>query len=107
MTSDSPTPSGDSSEFSHSFRESQFYLMVSLLLRNGMRLGEVLNLKAEDIDLKQRVLTIASRKTGTTRHIAILPELHGILTSYLKERATARLSAMKRLDRLRRLRRLH
>lgn len=100
------TPPGDNLEFSPQFPERYLYLMVYLLMCNGLRLREVRDLEPRSIDLQKRLLTITSRKSRMTRQVSIPPELHGILAAYFQEQDRARLAAMKRLDRLRRLRRL-
>lgn len=96
------TPPLDRTGFSHQFPDRYFYLMVYLLMSIGLRQREVLDLKAESIDLDQRILTVPSRKSRTTRQVSIPPDLHGILAAYVEEHARARQTAMTRLERVRR-----
>lgn len=98
------TPPLDRPGFSPQFPARYFYLMVFLLMSTGLRLREVLDLKAESIDLDQRILMVTSRKSRTTRQVSIPPDLHGILATYVQEHARARQAAMTRLERVRRLR---
>lgn len=86
------------------FPERYVYLMTYLLMCCGLRVGEILDLNSQSIDLEKRVLTIRSRKSQTTRHVPFSPELHEILSAYVRAQAHARLEAMKRLARLRRFR---
>ncbi|MEX5283358.1 MAG: hypothetical protein NW700_17525 [Nitrospiraceae bacterium] len=92
----------DSPAFSARFPERYVYLMVYLLMCNGLRSHEVQNLKAESMDLQKGILTITSRKTLKTRQIRIPPVVNGMLAVYLKESPRARGAAMTRLAKLRR-----
>ncbi|NOS79297.1 MAG: hypothetical protein HOP35_15270 [Nitrospira sp.] len=85
MTKITTTPSLDRTGFSHQLPERYFYLMVFLLMSTGLRLREVLDLKTESTDLDQRILTVTSRKTRTTRQVSIAPDLHGILATHVQE----------------------
>lgn len=105
MKEGTPPPSDDSSESGHPFPDFRFCLVV-LLLRKGMRLDEILNLKAEDIDLQQRRLSITSRKTRKTRYLTITPEVFGLLRGYLRHRECFVRPARNRCFRLWWLRRL-
>jgi len=71
----------------------------------GLRRCEVRDLHLWSIDWEKGVLTIPSRKNRTTRQVTISPELHEILSAYVRAQTHARLATMKRLARLRQLRR--
>lgn len=45
--------------------------IVMVALYTGMRLGEILNLKWQDLDLGRRQITIRETKNGETRHVPI------------------------------------
>lgn len=77
----------------------------SLLVVSGMRLGEVLNLKLENVDLLAAVLTIEGSKFGKSRLIPVHPSTKGVLTDYiscrkrfLKGRSAVYLFVCNRLD---------
>jgi hypothetical protein len=46
-----------------------YHPLVLLALHTGMRKTEQLSLRWEDVDLKQRVITVRDSKTGRSRHI--------------------------------------
>ena len=46
-----------------------YHPLVLLALHTGMRKTEQLSLKWEDVDLKQRVITVRDSKAGRSRHI--------------------------------------
>ena len=58
--------------------DERFALYVKVLLHTGARRGEVLALKAEDVDLDRAVLTLRSRKTHRTLELPINKALLGI-----------------------------
>jgi integrase len=49
----------------------QWHAPVLVALHSGMRFGEQMRLKWEDIDLKQRALTISESKAGKARHVPL------------------------------------
>ncbi|MGI8784387.1 MAG: tyrosine-type recombinase/integrase [Acidobacteriota bacterium] len=63
-------------------------LAVLLALHTGMRLGEILNLRWQDIDLRRQVLTVVKSKSGKMRSIPTNDVLAGALTEY-RQRASA------------------
>jgi integrase len=52
----------------------------------GLRLGEALNLKLDDIDLRNNVLTIQNAKFGKSRLVPIHPSTQKVLAKYLQQR---------------------
>jgi integrase len=57
-----------------------------LLSVTGLRLGEALNLKLDDIDLRNNVLTIDNAKFGKSRLVPIHPSTQKVLAKYLQQR---------------------
>ncbi len=61
--------------------------MILLLLRTGMRIGELLNTKMDDIDLQEQMIRIyESEKTGIGRVVYFSNDAAKALFLYLKER---------------------
>ena len=61
--------------------------MILILLRSGMRIGELLALKLEDINLKERTVIIhKSAKTGEGRVVYISDDAYKTLKKWIKER---------------------
>lgn len=52
----------------------------------GLRVSEATNLLADDVDLKQGVLTIRNSKFGKTRYVPMSDELTGICAAYAETR---------------------
>jgi integrase/recombinase XerD len=63
-----------------------FYCLLGLLSVTGLRIGEALDLKIEDVDLGQAVLTIRAPKLGRTRLVPIHPSTCAVLADYLQRR---------------------
>jgi len=63
-----------------------YYCLFGLLSVSGMRLGEARNLKVEDIDLDNAVLTVHEAKFGKTRLIPLHDSTCKVLTDYLTRR---------------------
>ena len=71
---------------SESSGNSRTHLVVSLLAHTGMRVSELCNLKINDIDLDENVITIRSGK-GDKDRIVIIPDYcRDIIGKYLPER---------------------
>ena len=78
--------------------------LISFLIYTGCRKGEALNLKWDDVDLKNGVIAIKATKTRYDRHIPISAPLEAVLTciernpdcSYVFNRNGAKLSDFKR-----------
>ena len=71
-------------------RESSWHDMILCAVRTGMRRGELKALRWKDIDLKRRKITVrrslvcgveSSPKNNRVRHIPILDDLFGVMTS--------------------------
>ena len=63
-----------------------YYCLLGLLSVTGLRMGEMLNLKTEDVDLGRGVLVIVGAKFGKTRLVPIHASTQKALTKYLRER---------------------
>ncbi len=53
--------------------------VVAVALLTGMRRGEILNLKWEDIDLEQRIIYLTETKSGVPREIPMMNKLYDLL----------------------------
>ena len=60
--------------------------LFGLLAVTGMRISEAMNLKLEDVDLKEGVLTIRNTKFGKRRLAALHPSTRKMLAHYLQRR---------------------
>jgi integrase/recombinase XerD len=60
--------------------------LLLLLYGTGMRIGEVLSLSLQDIDLEQRLVTVRDTKFYKTRLVPIGPRLTKALADYLAQR---------------------
>ena len=61
--------------------------MILMLLRTGMRIGELLALRVEDIDLKeQKVFIYEAKKTGVGRVVYFSADAKDALVAWLKEK---------------------
>lgn len=63
-----------------------YYCLFGLLSVSGLRVGEVRNLKLEDVDLKARVLTIRGSKWGKDRYVPLHASTCTVLARYLQKR---------------------
>jgi integrase len=63
-----------------------YYSLFGLLCVTGLRLSEALNLRSEDIDLVQGVLTIHTGKFGKSRLVPIHASTQKVLQDYLQRR---------------------
>jgi integrase len=59
--------------------------IIEMALNTGMRKGEILNLKWENVDFKNRVITVEGTKTGEIRRIPMNNKLTEVLESAKKE----------------------
>ena len=66
-----------------------YYCLLGLLSVTGLRLGEVLNLKTQDVDLAQGVLVIVGAKFGKTRLVPIHASTQQALSKYVRNRDRA------------------
>jgi integrase len=67
-------------------RSWKYHFLLGLLSVTGLRLGEALNLKLDDIDLRNNVLTIEKTKFGKSRLVPIHPTTRKVLVKYLQRR---------------------
>jgi integrase len=63
-----------------------FHCLLGLLSVTGLRISEALDLKLDDVDLNQGVLTIRAAKFGRSRLVPIHPSTHAVLVNYLQRR---------------------
>ena len=66
-----------------------YYCLFGLLSVTGLRMGEVLNLRAKDVDLAQGVLVIVGAKFGKTRLVPIHASTQKTLSKYVRDRDRA------------------
>ncbi|MHB2021091.1 MAG: tyrosine-type recombinase/integrase, partial [Candidatus Xenobia bacterium] len=66
-----------------------FHCLFGLLSVTGLRISEALNLKLDDVDFDQDVLTIRAAKLGRTRLVPIHPTTATVLADYLRRREEA------------------
>jgi len=70
----------------HSLRPWTFYCLLGLLSVTGSRLGEVRELKCEDVDLNEGILTIRGSKFGKSRLVPLHPSTRKVLANYKQRR---------------------
>jgi integrase/recombinase XerD len=63
-----------------------FYCLLGLLSVSGLRISEALDLKLDDVDLEQAVLTIRAAKMGRSRLVPLHPTTCAVLAEYLRRR---------------------
>lgn len=63
-----------------------FHCLLGLLCVTGMRISEALDLKLDDVDLDQGLLTIRTAKRGRSRLVPLHPSTCAVLAAYLKRR---------------------
>lgn len=61
-------------------------VLFRILYCCGLRVSEVINLLADDVDLEHGVLTIRNSKFGKTRYVPMSAELTGICAAYAETR---------------------
>jgi integrase len=62
------------------------YLMVLFSMTTGMRRGELLGLRWQDVDLERRVAILHNTKNGDRRSVPIVPEVADLLREHGKVR---------------------
>ncbi len=70
----------------HPLRPWTYYCLFGLLVVTGMRLGEALHLRTEDMDWSEGVLTIRDTKFGKSRLVPLHPSTRKVLAAYAKRR---------------------
>jgi integrase/recombinase XerD len=63
-----------------------FHCLLGLLSVTGLRISEALDLKVDDVDLDQGVLTIRAAKFGRSRLVPLHPSTRTVLVDYLQRR---------------------
>ena len=63
-----------------------YYCLFGLLSVTGLRLGEARELKYEDVDLEQGILTIRDSKFGKSRLVPLHPSTQKVLADYERQR---------------------
>jgi len=63
-----------------------YHCLLGVLSVAGLRIGEALRLKGEDIDLEQALLTIRGTKFGKSRVVPIHPSTREVLVQYVRRR---------------------
>lgn len=66
-----------------------FQTIYRLLYATGMRVGEAVSLKVEDVNLENDIITVHNGKDRVSRLIPFLPPLHYWLNRYTEERGKA------------------
>lgn len=61
------------------------YAILMLLSKYGMRAGEIVALRLDDIDWRREIIRVRHRKTGTTSYLPLLPEVGNAILKYLKK----------------------
>src|SRR5215472_200200 len=70
----------------HPLKPWTYYCLLGTLVVTGLRLGEVLNLRAGDIDWSEGVLTLRGTKFGKSRLVPLHPSTGKVLAAYAKRR---------------------
>lgn len=65
-----------------------YHCLLGLLSVTGLRIGEAIRLKAEDVDLQAGVLTVRGTKFGKSRLVTIHPSTGEVLEQYRARRET-------------------
>ncbi len=60
------------------------YAMIMLSVKYGLRSGDVVNLKFEDIDWENKIIRISQNKTKRDMELPLLPEVGNAILDYLK-----------------------
>jgi integrase/recombinase XerD len=61
-----------------------YYCLFGLLAVTGLRLGEAIHLKPQDVDLSAGVLTVRGAKFGKSRLVPLHPSTRAVLRDYAK-----------------------
>src|SRR5208283_4495239 len=72
-----------------SLRPDVISTLIGLLYSTGLRIGEALNLKLADVDLKGQLLTIRETKFMKSRYVPLSPSTVDHLTVFLRQRKDA------------------
>jgi integrase/recombinase XerD len=58
-----------------------YNLVIAIAAYTGCRMGEAIQLRAENVDLSSGVITLTHTKTGKTREVAMHPDLVAMLSA--------------------------
>ena len=72
------------------------YAIIMTFLQTGIRLSELANLRVDDVDFDNKVLTVRQGKGKKDRHIPLVDEEVRALRNYLRYRASTSLSLTMR-----------
>lgn len=61
------------------------YAILMLLSQYGMRAGEIVALRLDDIDWRREVIRVHHAKTGATSYLPLLPEVGNAILKYLQK----------------------
>ena len=70
----------------HPLRQRTYYCLFGLLTVTGMRLGEALSLRPEDVDLDQGIITVRRTKFDKNRLVPLHPSTCTVLKDYARLR---------------------
>jgi site-specific recombinase XerD len=71
---------------SYRFERYRNRAIFAVMIYAGLRAGEVLNLKLNEVDMKNRIINVVQGKGGKDRIVPMSPKLHRYLNEYLKDR---------------------
>lgn len=69
----------------YSENQSDLYLILSLIIYQGLSVSEWKNLRIEDIDLQKGKMTIAAQRKTNSRTLTLVPSQIGTLYAYMRE----------------------
>ena len=72
--------------FANDLKTHTHYCLFGLLAVSGLRIGEAIKLKSEDVDLINGVLTIRGTKFGKSRLVPLHPTTQKVLSDYRRHR---------------------
>ena len=67
-----------------SYPSQYLYPIVSIALLTGMRYGEIVNLKWEDLDFVNKIITLEKTKNGERRMLPLTEAVEKVITSFRK-----------------------
>ncbi len=70
----------------HGLRGATYHCLLGLLAVSGLRISEARNLRTEDVDLQEGILTIQGTKFGKSRLVPIHPSTCTVLSDYASRR---------------------
>jgi integrase/recombinase XerD len=70
----------------HGLRSATYHCLLGLLAVAGLRISEARNLRTEDVDLQEGILTIQGTKFGKSRLVPIHSPTRNVLSDYASQR---------------------